>query len=175
MMHHQTKKKYIGMKDSGLTAEELKGQLLADGVSENEATALITEIYTPTEGNPLPHVDAEVPSENSAPNVNPNTDPEAKPGKTAKKFDYRELTGQNFLDYEKHVHGLPLFDMQDFLVYKVNAVIKEQYPGLPNSPKLFDGIEIVNDRPIHQTRIDVKTALEMNAQVRNSGRYYLLK
>jgi hypothetical protein len=37
------------------------------------------------------------------------------------------------------------------------------------------GIDIPNPKPLHTTRIDVKTALELNAQLINSKRYYLLK
>jgi len=45
-MHHLTKKKYLGMKEAGMTAEELKAEMLAGGIEETEAEALITEAYS---------------------------------------------------------------------------------------------------------------------------------
>jgi hypothetical protein len=171
-MHYKTKEKYLKLKESGLTQEELKAQLLTDGITEEEANAFITEAFS---GMPTTVLPNKLSVESSDSNVT-NTDqaPAVVPETAAQQFDYKNLTGQNFKNYEAHVNTLPLFNLLDFKVYKVKSLIKELYPGLPNSPKVFDGIEIVNDKPIHNTRIDVKTALEMNAQVRNTGRYYLL-
>jgi hypothetical protein len=45
-MHHLTKKKYLAMKEAGMTAEELKAEMLAGGVEEAEADALIEEAYS---------------------------------------------------------------------------------------------------------------------------------
>lgn len=46
-MHHITKKKYVGLKESGLTAEELKAEMLQNEVPEAEADKLIEELYAP--------------------------------------------------------------------------------------------------------------------------------
>jgi hypothetical protein len=177
-MHHLKKKRFASLKEQGTTAEELKKLILEDGNTEEEANALLAELFTGTSPNPLPTVTAAAGGDHSAPNVNPPGETEGEAPAQSKghpKFDYKNLTGENFKKYEAYVHGLPWHDMHDFLVYKVNPVITERYSGLKDTPKDMTGIDIINDRPIHQTRVDVKTALEMNAQVRNSGRYYLLK
>jgi len=173
-MHYKTKEKYLKLKESGLTQEELRAQLLADGIAEEEATAFIAEAFADAPAVSKTDMPPSAPPESNTPPVVVTQTQPATPETMAQKFDYKNLTGENFKKYEAHVNDLPLFGLLDFNVYKVKSVIKELYPGLPNSPKVFDGIEIVNDKPIHKTRIDVKTALEMNAQVRNTGRYYLL-
>ncbi|MBO9151920.1 hypothetical protein ACFOTA_06865 [Chitinophaga sp. GCM10012297] len=46
-MHHTTRKKYVGLKETGLTAEELKAEMLQNEVPEAEADKLIEELYAP--------------------------------------------------------------------------------------------------------------------------------
>lgn len=60
-MHHLTKKKYLALKEVGMTAEELKAEMLAGGVEEAEADALIQEAY-----NESPEQDGEKEKEKPA-------------------------------------------------------------------------------------------------------------
>lgn len=46
-MHYKTKERFITLKESGLTAEELKAEMLQKEVSEQEADELIEELYNP--------------------------------------------------------------------------------------------------------------------------------
>lgn len=69
-MHHLTKKKYLTMKEAGMTAEELKSEMLAGGVEEAEAEALIEEAY-----NEAPEQDGEKGKDK----------PDTKPEKAAKQ------------------------------------------------------------------------------------------
>lgn len=76
---------------------------------------------------------------------------------------------------------LQLEKMYDFQLFKAKPVRKVRYVGVPESPVDYIGIEIVNDTPIHTTRISVQDALLYNAQIMNAhsiaghGKYYLLK
>jgi hypothetical protein len=116
------------------------------------------------------------------------------------KFDYKNLTGESFKDYvhlvgdrsyvevdreegtEKPVVGqLKANDMYDFQLHKVDVVMKVRFPGVAGSPSDFNGIKVKSETPELITRIPVKTALELNAQIMNAhsraghGKYYLLK
>jgi hypothetical protein len=116
------------------------------------------------------------------------------------KFDYKNLTGESFKEYvklvgdrsylevdreegtEKPVIGmLKENDMYDFQLHKVDVIMKDRFPGIAGTPKDFNGIRVKSDQPEMVTRIPVKTALELNAQIMNAhsraghGKYYLLK
>jgi hypothetical protein len=116
------------------------------------------------------------------------------------KFDYKNLTGESFKEYVKLVGDrsyvevdreegtespvvglLKENDMYDFQLHKVDVVMKVRFPGVKDSPMDFNGVRVKNETPELITRIPVKTALELNAQIMNAhsraghGKYYLLK
>lgn len=87
-----------------------------------------------------------------------------------------EETGQ-----EKQVVGQLRQDQElVFEQYRAKPVRRPRYIGVKDSPIDFVGIELVNTKPEHTTKIPVKVALEFNAQILNQhsiaghGRYYLL-
>jgi hypothetical protein len=185
-IHHTQKAKYQRLKDSGLTAEELKAEIIANQPEDvtkqvplTEIEQFISELYKVTEqvvandqGNAPP-----------APTVNPNvsatnqqqTAPSTASCGTAPKFDYRNLNGKEYEAYIGYVESLPLFDLRPFDCFKAQPIMKERYPGMPNSPWDMVGVEITTDKALHTTKIDIKTANELNAQLANSKRIYLLK
>ncbi len=105
-------------------------------------------------------------------------------------FDYKDLTGEKFEDYCNFLDSLvPELGLQqgqqfDFELHNATPVFKDRYPGLPNTPRDFVGVElkvdpIKNTSLIHVTRISVKMAKIMNEQITSEhsrvyGRYYLL-
>lgn len=115
-------------------------------------------------------------------------------------FDYHNLTGDKFKKYvelagdrsyrvvdketgeETPIVGdLKENDIYTFVLHKVDVVMKPRFPGVKDTPMDFNGIKIKTDKPEHTTRIPVKTAHELNAQILNAhsraghGKYYLLK
>ena len=91
---------------------------------------------------------------------------------------YLEITDEG----EKPVYGqLKLDDQYDFVLFKAKPIRKARYVGIKDSPIDYVGIEIVNDQPIHTSRMSIKSVLEFNAQILNQhsiaghGKYYLLK
>jgi hypothetical protein len=58
--------------------------------------------------------------------------------------------------------------------------MQERFPGMENSPWDYVGLT-AEGKPLHTTRIPVKTALEFNRQILNAhsraghGKYYFLK
>lgn len=187
-MHHKTQEKYLKLKDQGMTAEELKADMLANGIAEAEADKFISEVYAATP--PLDTVNAAL--LNTAGGEQPvmaiggtsaavaaaatalvSPAPEVAP--VAPKFDYKNLTGKEYEAYIGYIASLPLFGLRQFDCFKALPVMKERYPGMPNTPSDMVGLEITTDKPLHTTKIDIKTANELNAQLANSKRIYLLK
>ena len=119
----------------------------------------------------------------------------AKPNPNAKlklDFDYKNLRGdefQRYIDYcEKISPENNYYDPNEYVFELRHAkpIFQERYPGLPNTPIDFVGIELglengVPAKPISTTQIPFRVAREMNIQVQNAharaghGRYYLLK
>lgn len=164
-MHHKTKEKYLKAIKDGLTEEELRKALLADGIAAEEAEAFITENFE----NDSPEDDSDPAGQESG-QVGAGTSPKAadKPA-----FDYNALKGKEFERFNEHLASLPLNKLADFHVYKVEPIVTEKYPGLKGTPRELTGIRTI-DRPIQKTRISPKIAMNLNSQVRNTGRYYLL-
>lgn len=90
-------------------------------------------------------------------------------------IDYKNMTGEPFKAYVELENSLKLNDNYTFDVFQAESVYQERYPGMPGTPKDLVGIRIKNDTPIHFTSIPVRHAKEMNAQLNNTNRYYLLK
>jgi hypothetical protein len=168
MLHHKTKEKLIKLKESGLTADELRVQAAEAKAIPEDIDALIAELYSPDAQ--LPNLSAPAVPGESVPAA--TISPDANPVVT---FDYENLKKGEFDRYNEHIASLPLHTMVDFQVFKVEPIIEDRYPGLPNTPRDLVGIRISNNKPIHTTRVSPKTALEMNAQLRNTNRFYLLK
>lgn len=68
----------------------------------------------------------------------------------------------------------------DFVLHKAVPIMKARFPGVRDTPWDMVGITMKEEKPIHKTRIAVRTALEMNAQILNAhsraghGKYYFL-
>jgi hypothetical protein len=165
------------------TPAAMKEILLANGLKDADVNEVIAGLYT---GSNKPSED------NTAVKTGPNADLDLS------EFDYKQLKGESFKKYaelvgdaafrnidengeEKPVPGTLLADKEyDFHQFRVRPIFKIRFPGVKDSPKDFVGMELVNDVPIHTTRISVKTARSLNAQITNehsraNGKYYLLK
>jgi hypothetical protein len=168
-LHHTQRKKYQGLKEAGMTAEELKAEMLTNEISEADADQFIAEIYATAQddaGNPAPEKEkATAPVAKAAEVAQP----------TAPQFNYKALEGKHYDEYQAYIASLPLFELRTFQCFKAEEVKKERFQGMPGSPWDVVGIRIVNDTPLHTSKINVKTANELNAQLPNSRRIYLLK
>jgi len=181
-IHHTQKTKYAKMKEAGLTAEELKKEMVGASLAEADVDQFIAELYaaepvgnTGDGGEQAPAIQANV----ATPAVTQDTTttpPPATPVMPVKPvFSYKNLTGEEWKRYQEHVASLPWSNLIDFAQYKAEEVRQERYPGLPGSPWDTVGIRIINDTPINTTRITTQTAAELNKQLPNSRRIYLLK
>lgn len=189
MLHHATKKKAVTK----------YGKLLTDGKTKAEVEALmLEEEYTPEEiGEIFTAIEAPLPPEK------PKGEKEEKPASPndsldLSEFNYKKLTGDSFKKYvelvgdrsykeivegeERPVRAKLLEnDSYDFELYKAKPIRKARYTGVAGSPMDYIGLEIINDTPIHTSRMPVKNAQELNAQILNQhsiaghGKYYLLK
>jgi len=96
-------------------------------------------------------------------------------------FDYDNLTGESFVEYDKLVNSLNGFENRDFVQYLANGVFKTILDDNADKKIILVGIKINNIKPVNQTRIPVNIARNLNAQImdRNNpasnSRYYLLK
>jgi hypothetical protein len=113
-------------------------------------------------------------------------------------FNYEDLTGQSFKDYVALVgdhSAMEIIDgvdvpmrgelqqnkSYDFVLLKAVPVMVARFPGMKDTPYDYVGIKVKEPKPIHTTRITVKTALEHNRQILNAhsraghGKYYFLK
>lgn len=163
-MHHKTKEKYLKAIKDGVTADELRQVMAAEGIDSEAAEGFITENYEPAPG-------PDAGGDDSSPEPRPS-EPGNKPEKVV--FDYEKLTGEEFKRYNDHLASLPLNTQKDFLVFKVEPIVTEKYPGLKGTPRELTGVRTI-DKPIQKTRITPKVALNLNSQVRNTRRYYLLE
>jgi hypothetical protein len=101
-------------------------------------------------------------------------------------FDYKNMTGQPFIDYVTHVSKISMHEQRVFDVFKVDVAKKQRYPGMKGSPVDVLGFVIKNDTPIHTTKMQMRDANNLNgiviedgicvsAQFENTKRIYLLK
>ncbi len=187
MLHHQTKKKaatkYGNLIKEGKTREEVETLMLEEEYSVEE----IKEIFAAIDAPPSPE---KVAKEEKTASPNDALD--------LSEFNYKLLKGESFKKYVElvgdrsyteivegeviPVRGTLLEnDQYDFEQYKVKPIRKMRYAGVEKSPMDYIGLELVNDTPIHVSRMTVKTALELNSQILNQhsiaghGKYYLLK
>ncbi len=169
-LHHLTKK----------AAVEKYGPLLTEGKTREE---IMLEVANDPKEFSADDINEIVNAIIGEPPANPNEKPSPKPQTQSEKlgldrFDYKReegFIGDQFKEYEAMILKLPLTKQYDFEVYKVKPVKVERYPGLPQSPIDTVGVRIESDRPIMTTRVEARHALEMNRQLQNTGRYYLLK
>lgn len=167
-LHHLKKKKFKALVDQGLTADELREQMTAEEVAPDDIDDFIDEAYaeeTPGNGQQGEQDSSQQPNK-----------PERKSSQKKKSlsFDADVLAGNEFKAAEEYLAGLPLNELRDFEVYKVEPIITERYPGLPDTPKDMTGIKKKLTAPLQKTRISPRMAMEMNSQVRNTGRYYFI-
>jgi hypothetical protein len=180
-MHHTRRKKALQLigdeKDPVIITEKLQ--------AENFTADEIVEVIAIVDG--------------SAVQSNPGSnDKQSDSGKIdLSEFDYKNLTGESFDKYARYV-GDPSYteivegrdvpvpgtlrgdDMYDFVLMKAKPVMVERFPGMKDSPFDYKGIRVINDTPIHKTRIPVNVAHEYNRQILNAhsraghGKYYFL-
>lgn len=106
--------------------------------------------------------------------------------------DYSRLhTKEGFEKYNKLLNELSPEEgisfgsdmLFEFELYRMLPVRAERYPGLPNSPIDFIGVQFKETEPVPlaKTRITIKQARTYNEQILNAhgiagyGKYYLLK
>jgi hypothetical protein len=161
-----------------ITSEEMKDVLEQENISETDAEKILKKLYPDGANQPKQDDDAI----------------------DLSGFDYKNLVGANFKKYvelvgdrsyrefdaetgeEKPVVGrLKENDHYEFQLFKVDVVMKVRFPGIKDSPLDFIGLRTKTDRPEHTTKIPIRTAHELNAQILNAhsraghGKYYLLK
>lgn len=199
-MHHMKLKaavaKYRPMKAEGKSDEDILTAIKLDenGYDDDQAAEILAA------------VNAEVPDQAPPPPPSPNLNDQSNAGNSLPdplaalaSIDYNNLKGEAFKKYvaivgdrsfvvldeetgqEKQVVGQLQQDKEyDFELYRAKPIRRPRYVGVKDSPMDFVGIELVNTKPEHKTRIPVKVALEANAQILNQhsiaghGRYYLL-
>lgn len=114
------------------------------------------------------------------------------------RFNYENLTGDSFQEYVRMVGDHSVTEIvegnevpirgtlqenksYDFVLMKAVPVMQARFPGIKDTPYDYVGIRVKESKPIHTTRIPVKTALEFNRQILNAhsraghGKYYFLK
>jgi hypothetical protein len=113
------------------------------------------------------------------------------------QFNYDELTGDSFKEYVRLAGDHSAMEIVsgeevpmrgslqenqsfDFVLLKAKPVMQARFPGMKDTPFDYVGIR-AEGKPLHTTRIPVKTALEFNRQILNAhsraghGKYYFLK
>lgn len=113
------------------------------------------------------------------------------------QFSYEELAGESFKDYVRMVGDHSAMEIVegrevpirgslqenksfDFVLLKVKPVMVARFPGMKDTPYDYVGLR-AEGKPLHTTRIPIKTALEFNRQILNAhsraghGKYYFLK
>jgi hypothetical protein len=168
-LHHKTKEAAVA-KYSALASElptvHLREEILKDekGFTPEQADEILETIV----------------SEKGSGKDNPNNITEERPKSQSEAlgldmFNYNNLVGDDYEEYEKLVSTLPYGQMFDFVVYGAEPIMKALYPGLKDTPYKQIGVKIKSTEPIHTTRMEVKHIIELNNQLANSKRYYLLK
>jgi hypothetical protein len=177
--------KFAELKTQGATREELADLLKKDPSKPNakEQKEILDAIFEPASGG--------------GQNGNKNTANEDVMELLA-DIDYSNLKGEMFKKYvsivgdrsfieikdgqEFPVRGQLLENQEfDFIQVKAKPILQPRYAGVQGTPMDYVGVEVTSDKPLHTTRMAVKQALEMNAQILNQhsraghGKYYLLK
>ena len=168
----------------------VKVKILEAGIAEADADTIIeaikkTETVEPTKENTT----IPAPVATSPISKSPNDSIKDK----LAAFDYNNLKGESFAKYGELVQSLPINEKFDFQVMQVEAIVKERYKGVKDTPKDIVGIKIVNSTPKYTTRVNSKTAIAQNGRVerdpdgdffevigqqfnqRGNGLFYLLK
>ena len=148
-------------------------QFIESDLSEDDAKAVIKALSAPagdsTQGSkPTPGVTTQ-------PRPNDNIDLSA--------IDYNNLTGEAFDKYMALIGGLSGHESKDFTQYMASGVFKRELDlnaAEPTYVYTLIGIKINRPDPVNKTRIPVKMARDLNAQIMNrdniasNSRYYLL-
>ncbi|MDP4264917.1 MAG: hypothetical protein Q8941_20480 [Bacteroidota bacterium] len=155
-------KKYASQKQP--TIDETSELIQIDGIAKEDADKIAAGIF----GQLM--------------NVGSNAKPlqPAAPPIEIKKFDFKNLTGDNWTAYLAFIDTLPWGRHFKFSLYAAVPIMKERYPGLKDTPIDMVGLTIKNDVPVNTSSIPIRIAKEYNAQILNehsragNGRYYLL-
>lgn len=194
------KKKALGLTEGITDLEQAAAVLEKEAFTNEEIAEVLEELKNVPTLNP--GTGTKPPEPNAPSNVagSPVNSPNAKLNLSG--FSYKnqkgQFTGEDFKRYvelvgdrsyleitdegEKAVYGqLKLDDQYDFVLFKARPIRKARYVGIKDSPIDYVGIEIVNDQPIHTSRMSIRSVLEFNAQILNQhsiaghGKYYVLK
>ena len=170
----------VKMLEAGIA--ESVANIIIEAIKKVEVTSPASEASTKETNFPAPVVKMPV-------SKSPN---DAIKDKLA-EFDYNNLKGESFAKYGELVQSLPINEKFDFQVMQVEAIVKERYKGVKDTPKDIVGIKIVNSTPKYTTKVNSKTAIAQNGRVerdpdgdffevigqqfnqRGNGLFYLLK
>lgn len=98
-----------------------------------------------------------------------------------KDFDYENLNGESFKKYLDIVNNLNGFEQRDFEQYMANGIFKKELDPSLTPRDVLIGIKINLIKPVNTTRVPVRIARDLNAQImdrnnpESNSRYYLLK
>lgn len=118
----------------------------------------------------------------SKPTNQPKTEPNA--GLELAQFDYTNLTGTAFEDYQKIERSLLFGQKYDFEVWLATSIMKFRInENSGEKEQYMNGITLNGAKPIEVTRISALQAMELNRQIthlngaeyRGTSKYLLLK
>lgn len=98
-----------------------------------------------------------------------------------KQFDYENLTGEEWDKYSKLVASLSGHENFDFVQYMASGKFQKKQDENLHIYDALVGIVINNIKPLNTTRVPMKVARDLNAQIYNrenppsNSRYFLLK
>lgn len=203
--------KYSPLKTAGAERKEISTTIQKEikGISAADLKSILDQIFAADASNTAANASSptppakkgggsggeKLPKKNTAANASSPND-----ALDLKGFNYKNLTGASFRKYVELVGdrgfveideetgkpipvpgSLPQDGMFDFVQMKARPIIKDRFPGMPDTPKDYVGLQTIDDTPIHQSRMAIKQAHELNAQILNQhsiaghGKYYFLK
>lgn len=143
-------KAYQNMVDAQMGDDEILESLASNGYTQEEITQILKAA---TDGG----------------------DNGGEGGEKSFAFDKKNLIGNAWTAYKNHFDSLDKNTDLKFEQYKVEVVKKARYEGMAGSPVDVVGLKIKDDTPVSTTSINPRHAEELNRQVENTGRYFLIK
>ena len=108
------------------------------------------------------------------------TKPVEQPDVTA--FDYENLNGDHFKDYQKLLASLNAYDSYDFEQFMASGIFEKDFNKQTGSiDTILTGIRLNRSQSINTTRMPLIHIMDLNRQIENrsnpptNSRYYLLK
>lgn len=201
-MHHMRLKKALETFqpkiDAGATPDEITVELQKEeyGYTEEEQAEILKALHAENAGNGETGTPPEAGTQGAPPppaSVAPvgSSNPGNSEGPKAPRFDYNNLTGEEFKKYMNHIASLNGNDKRTFKLMRVEVIKKVRYKGIKDSPVDVIGVRIKDSKPIITTLIPVKAATVQNgfirededgeffellgSQVETNQRFYLLQ